>query len=594
MTARKMAGNESGELRRRTEETGRKRVGQTNGITEFSARLDGTFGKDDDGTDMCRAVVRGISKPKCAEEAIAESELNYRRLFELELDARLMVDAQSGNIIDANRSAVSLYGYSLEELLRMRHIDLSAEPEETRNTSAVATSSGNIRIPLRYHRKKDGTVFPVEINAVSIMWKGRPTLMPAIRDITERKQAEKVLRTNEERFRRLIEALPMPLVIINDAGEQTYINDRFVQVFGYTFSEIPTREEWQKRAFPDVMYRKWAEKIWITALGQAARTGRDIGPIEYDITCKDGRVRSIIISGITLDDEILVTFIDITDRRQHEKMMKASYERRRKNDIMNELIREGILSTQVVHESARIWGEKTLFPFSCFLMVIEEYQGKTRAYWQENVDEYQRLLDSIIDAVEAENRISWDSPDGIGVLWFTPDGVGTTKDEQKNLAGRLRDIIAEQIPIVELSIGIAVPSSNMSEIRAHYRQANTAVRAGRKVWPQLKTYHYLEIGVFQILSCFDNDTRISEYIELTLGKLLHYGEKRKREEYLNTLEMILSSDNLKEAAKKLSIHYKTMIFRKQRLETILEVSLDEFAPRTAIVTALNLLKLRQQ
>jgi len=137
---------------------------------------------------------RDISERKRVQDALRQSEDKYRKLFEMESDALFLTDAQSGKILDANMAAVALYGYSLDELLEMRNVDLSAEPEKTEESYALAGSSGAIAIPLRYHRKKDGTVFPAEINATSIMWNGRLAFIPVIRDITERKELEERIR----------------------------------------------------------------------------------------------------------------------------------------------------------------------------------------------------------------------------------------------------------------------------------------------------------------------------------------------------------------------------------------------------------------
>jgi DNA-binding PucR family transcriptional regulator len=93
------------------------------------------------------------------------------------------------------------------------------------------------------------------------------------------------------------------------------------------------------------------------------------------------------------------------------------------------------------------------------------------------------------------------------------------------------------------------------------------------------------------LSCFSDETQIREYIDRTLGKLLRY-DKRKNQAYLATLEIILMSDNLKGSAETLGIHYHTLMFRKQRLEQILEVSFEDYAARLAILNALHMLKLR--
>lgn len=133
-----------------------------------------------------------------AAETLSESEAKYRQLFEMESDALLLIDNRTGDIYDVNRSAVDLYGYSREELLHMKNTDLSAEPDETRNASIQAISANCVKIPVRYHRKKDGAVFPVEIMATSLVWKGRSVHIPAIRDITERKAAEQALRRNSE------------------------------------------------------------------------------------------------------------------------------------------------------------------------------------------------------------------------------------------------------------------------------------------------------------------------------------------------------------------------------------------------------------
>lgn len=128
------------------------------------------------------------------QKALGESEKNYRSLFELESDAIFIIHNEDGAILEANSAACALYGYSHEELLSRKNTDMSAEPEETQAaTRATAPLDKVVRIPLRYHRKKDGAIFPVEITARFITWKGRSVHIAAIRDITERRQIEQEL-----------------------------------------------------------------------------------------------------------------------------------------------------------------------------------------------------------------------------------------------------------------------------------------------------------------------------------------------------------------------------------------------------------------
>jgi PAS domain S-box-containing protein len=121
---------------------------------------------------------------------LRQSENKYRQLFEMESDALFLIDTQSGKILDANKAAVCLYGYSLAELLTMKNEELSQEPEKSMASRAGAAASGRTNIPLRYHRKKDGTVFPAEINATALKLNGAQVIIPAIRDITERRRTE--------------------------------------------------------------------------------------------------------------------------------------------------------------------------------------------------------------------------------------------------------------------------------------------------------------------------------------------------------------------------------------------------------------------
>jgi PAS domain S-box-containing protein len=125
-----------------------------------------------------------------AEELLRESEERYRRLFEAESDAIFLLDCQSQRFVDANPAALKMYGYRLDEFLDLKLVDISAEPDET----CQAVASRRTWIPLRWHRKKDGTVFPVEISGNYFDYRGRTINVVTVRDITERKQAEESLR----------------------------------------------------------------------------------------------------------------------------------------------------------------------------------------------------------------------------------------------------------------------------------------------------------------------------------------------------------------------------------------------------------------
>ncbi len=127
--------------------------------------------------DVVIIALRDITARKAVEEALRESEERYRQVFEMESDALFLIDKETGRILEVNSAACALYGYTREELLLKRNTDLSAEPDQTTHQ----TKTEGLLIPIRHHRKADGTVIPVEITAGHFTLGGRRVHLAAIR-----------------------------------------------------------------------------------------------------------------------------------------------------------------------------------------------------------------------------------------------------------------------------------------------------------------------------------------------------------------------------------------------------------------------------
>ena len=106
-----------------------------------------------------------------------------------------------------NKASLDLFGYSKEEFLTLTVGDLSAEKEKTKKTIKRIRSGeqGSRYIPLRYLKKKDGTIFPGEISIAAFTSGERNKIVASIRDISPRQQAEEALRQSEQQFRDLVE-----------------------------------------------------------------------------------------------------------------------------------------------------------------------------------------------------------------------------------------------------------------------------------------------------------------------------------------------------------------------------------------------------
>jgi len=255
--------------------------------------------------------------------ALSESEERYRRLFEVESDAIVLVDRDTKAIVDANPSALKSYGYNRQEFLQLKISDVSAEPEK----SSQAVNAGLTFVALRWHRKKDGSVFPVEISGDYFEVHGQKLQVAAIRDITERIRAEAAVREGEANLRAILEASPVAMAVNDEHDNMTFLNPKFIETFGYALVDIPTVAAWWPRAFPDPAYRRQVAHEWQAAIEKAHREGTALDSEDHRVTCKDGTVRDIRFSLAPMGTSQVVILHDITERKQAQEKLQESESR---------------------------------------------------------------------------------------------------------------------------------------------------------------------------------------------------------------------------------------------------------------------------
>jgi diguanylate cyclase (GGDEF)-like protein/PAS domain S-box-containing protein len=202
---------------------------------------------------------RDITKHVNAEEVLRESEAKYRQLFEAESDSIFFVENETGNILEANSAAEKLYGFSREELLSMKNSDLSSEPDQTVEITRATEINPEriVKIPSRFHRKKDGTIFPVEITGRFFQWRGRAVHIAAIRDITERKQAQEAMVRIQIQMRQNIQEVER----LREKLQELAIRDPLTNLYN----------------------RRYMEESLMREISQANREAHSIGIIMIDI-----------------------------------------------------------------------------------------------------------------------------------------------------------------------------------------------------------------------------------------------------------------------------------------------------------------------
>jgi two-component system, cell cycle sensor histidine kinase and response regulator CckA len=179
------------------------------------------------------AMVTDITERKLAESALQESEERFRCLSEATFEGIVIND--QGQHLAVNAAFVAMMGYSYAEANRMNALDFTAPEYHALVLEKI--HSGDEQPYETVDVRKDGSRFPAEVRGRNMPYQGRMVRVIAVRDITERKQAEQALRESEERFRRLSEATFEGIGI---CGNDRILdaNTQLAEMVGYTHPEL--------------------------------------------------------------------------------------------------------------------------------------------------------------------------------------------------------------------------------------------------------------------------------------------------------------------------------------------------------------------
>jgi PAS domain S-box-containing protein len=179
-----------------------------------------------------------INEHKRLEKSLLESEEKFSQVISTTKDAIMIFDSETKQFVEVNKACEELYGYNHEEFLSIKHNDLTNEPEDSEESIKKAITGKLNSIPLRYHRKKNGTVFPVEISVSVFELKGRNVVCGIIRDITKRKLAEEQLVTYQVQLKRLSSSLSL-----TEERERRHISEELHDGIGQAMTVIKMKLE---------------------------------------------------------------------------------------------------------------------------------------------------------------------------------------------------------------------------------------------------------------------------------------------------------------------------------------------------------------
>jgi len=268
-----------------------------------------------------------VALDNITDSKLAEDSANkYQVLLENARDIILFMDIE-GNLLEANKAAVRAYGYTREELIALKIVDIreQAWTLEQRNQAG-----GQGILYENRHSRKDGSTFPVEVSSYCTYIEDQRVLVSIIRDITERKQVEKSLMESERRYRSLFEVAQDGIVLHELQEGETLtckiidVNAAACQQLGYTKEELlalsPSDYSKGKEVFSSERIRE------ILTKGQAT--------FENVHVTKDGREIPMEVNRqlFELDGKkcILSFTRDISERKKAETELLKSEEQQRR------------------------------------------------------------------------------------------------------------------------------------------------------------------------------------------------------------------------------------------------------------------------
>ncbi|MDP9437831.1 MAG: PAS domain S-box protein [Actinomycetota bacterium] len=289
----------------------------------------GTSAISYDGRAVLSVVVHDVTERKRAEEERRRSEERYRAVVEQAREGIFLFDAETKRVLEANPAFQKVFGYDAEELAQMTVYDLAPVDPGTVDRNVERTlEQGNLLVGERRYRSKDGTLVDVEVSGSTISYGGKQVICSVVRDVTERKRAEEVLRQSEAALASAQRIAHLGSWERDPRTGELVWSDETYRIFGLAPGEpdpVPYEVFWNA-VHPD-------DRALLDGVIRAAlHEGKEYDTC-YRLVRPDGEVRCVNEQAeVILDDagrsvRMLGTVHDVTERERAEEERRRSEER---------------------------------------------------------------------------------------------------------------------------------------------------------------------------------------------------------------------------------------------------------------------------
>jgi len=296
------------------------------------------YSKENGKQESLIGIAENITRVKETERALLESEERYRKLSDLSLEG--IVIHQQGAIIDCNGRFLDMSGYSRDEIIGERIIDVFIDSNSSRfvNNKLLANDS----LPFEtIGITKSGSRIPVELENRVVDYKAEKIQVTAIRDIMERKRNELEIR----KLNTAIDQSPSSIVITDKYGKIEYVNKSFCDVTGYSVEEAIGES-------PSILKTEYHKKSYYIKLWDTISSGNTWHGI-FRNKSKSGVYywERAVISPIFDETKKITHYLAIKENITKEKIaqeaLKISEERHR---IISEITNDFVYSANIEHE----------------------------------------------------------------------------------------------------------------------------------------------------------------------------------------------------------------------------------------------------
>ena len=256
-------------------------------------------------------------------EALATEAVRKRILIDESLDGIVILDDKAA-VIEANQSFAEMLGYSIEEVRKLHtwDWDFQWKPERLLEMGRmVGSGSEGLHLETQ-HRRKDGTIFDVDISVNGAVCDGQKLIFCVCRDVTERNQMVEALRESEDRYHTIFESANDILILIDNKGKIVDVNARVADIGGYSREDFIGKDI---RSLVSIMTKKSLAVIAKNYLKRMA--GLKVPFYDVEMIKKNGEHVIIQINAVAVrkEDKIigdLAILRDITEIKEAEKNVK--------------------------------------------------------------------------------------------------------------------------------------------------------------------------------------------------------------------------------------------------------------------------------